>query len=117
MHSIQQLYDLTCSLQVLLEEGLPEGEQRLRYIRKINDILYRRDQLLKDIPAEMTVEQKDLLKKIVDLNESLKPLFVRYHKIVEHDLKKFKKSQKTAKRYQNPYENPLIDGIYLDKKR
>nr|WP_251027797.1 flagellar protein FliT [Bacillus sp. ISL-41] len=93
-----------------------QGE-RDEKISKVEELLDRREVLMKEIVPPYTPEEAELGKQIVELNASLEQ-FLKTEKVsIQKDIKNLQAKKESNTKYVNPYQNLSTDGMFYDKRK
>lgn len=93
-----------------------EEMDRDEKIAKTDELLDRRETVMKQIQAPSTDEEKELLKKCFQLNDKLSELMTTEKLLIQKDIKNLSMKKETTNKYANPYESFPSDGVFYDKK-
>lgn len=116
MGAVQQCAIITKQLYELILQP-KKGQDRDGLIRKIESLLAEREQLLPAITPPFTDEEKQLGRKIVEMNKIIDKGLKKIKTGIEADILETKKKETSARKYVNPYESLVTDGVYYDKKK
>ncbi|MFD1736753.1 flagellar protein [Bacillus salitolerans] len=117
MSSIAKLYDATKVLYDHLQQ-LPDEDSREPYIEQINDMLDKRDVIIKEVKAPSTDEERELGTEIQKLDHDIRIKLKTLFNQINMDLNKLKKQKNTHQKYTNPYAaTSNMDGTFFDKKK
>ena len=82
----------------------------------MQSLLDQREELLKSIQPPFTQQEKELGKKLVELDQKLNS----YYKNKSRKFSKIKKlhmKKESNQKYTNPYESMPVDGLFYDKQK
>lgn len=115
MKDLEKFYKETVALIDLLESE--KAVDRDEKIAEIDRLLGVRDQVIKEISAPFQPAEKELVTKIVTLNEKLASLLTKEKLTIEKDIKNIQHKRESTPKYSNPYESMSgHDGVYYDKR-
>lgn len=92
------------------------SENRDETIETIHSLLDKRQKLLQQLPVEASAEDKDTIIEILQYDKKLSMMISNSMVDIKKDILKIKDGEKTNSRYNNPYGDISIDGMFLDKK-
>lgn len=101
----------------LIETLKQEKWDRDEKISKVQSLLNRRDELLKLIQPPFTPQEKEVGKRLVELDQQVKLLLGKHKKDIMQDIKRAKMKKQSNQKYTNPYESMGVDGIFFDKQK
>ncbi|USK69958.1 flagellar protein FliT [Peribacillus asahii] len=113
MKALQDFYELTQQLIVLLKH---EKSERAVQIEKIQQLLDQREELLNSIQPPFSEQEQELGKQLVALNKQVEHLLQIEKLDIMKDMKQLQVQKKSNQKYTNPYESLAIDGIFYDKR-
>lgn len=115
MNPFKELFIVTQQLFQLVEKGIVDQE-REDYIQELEELLEKRESVLKKIDREPTEGEKELLKQMVTWNERMEPKLNKELHAIQREMRNLKKKKATSRRYENPYDYAPLDGAFIDKK-
>ncbi|WP_338652604.1 flagellar protein FliT [Lysinibacillus sp. Y5S-8] len=118
MQLTNQLLQASANLYKLLG-GIPKGEDRDEYIDTINNMLDKRETIIKGLKQEgfHFDEQNRIHRTLLDLDNGIKERLAAVMDAVKQDMANLQKTKKSEQQYYNPYSNVrVMDGMYYDKK-
>lgn len=115
MRPIEQVYNVTEQmLNVLNANNLERAEQ----IKKVNELIEKREEQLKLVVPPYTNEEIKIGKQIVNLNEQIKTKMHELYDRIKDDIVQFKQQKVQNRTYMNQYGSlETTDGMYLDQKK
>lgn len=114
MSTVKEFHEATIELIQILQK--PQGE-RDEKISKVEELLEKRETLMKEIAPPYTPEEAELGKQIVALNTRLDQL-LKIEKIsIQKDIKNLQAKKESNTKYVNPYQNLSTDGMFFDKRK
>ncbi|PAV31022.1 flagellar protein FliT [Virgibacillus profundi] len=117
MNRLQVLYDVSLQLNKVLDQDITE-KNRETVIEQINELIDKRGIHLETITSPYTENEKQLGKKIVQLNNEIQEKMQQLFDELKSEMKQVKKQKKSNRTYSNPYENiQAMDGMFLDSKK
>lgn len=116
MGAVHECAILTKRLYELVLRG-DKNQDRDAIIGKVESLLHEREQLLPAITPPFTEEEKQLGRKIVEMNKTIDKGLKKIKTEIQADIAGTKKKKTSAQKYVNPYESLVTDGIYYDKKK
>lgn len=103
-------------LELLTIEELAIDE-REEAIKKVNDLLVKRQELLNQLPLWPTISEMDK-KEMISTEKLLKEKLISLQGNIKEDLKKQQVRKKKINQYNDPYGgNISTDGMFYDKKK
>ncbi|MCA1031450.1 flagellar protein FliT [Bacillus timonensis] len=116
MSAVQSLYEMTKHLLQIVESTFSK-EDRETVIEEINALLVERDNLLSELQAPYSDEEKNLGKQLIEMNAVLDAKLKEIKQQIGEDLKQVKKTKTSTKQYVNPYQGMNNDGMFFDKRK
>lgn len=112
---VQEILEVTQQLKNQLEKN-PNDQEQDQYITSINELLNKREDLLKGLPKEYTEQEKALGRTIVQLNRDVDVLLQRFFSEIQKDLRQAKNNKMVFNKYQ---QRSFItaDGMFFDKRK
>ncbi|OIJ22382.1 hypothetical protein BKP45_07030 [Anaerobacillus alkalidiazotrophicus] len=98
-----------------LNLALPKDETDY-YIQQLENLLATREELIKGVKEAQTAEEKHLGDKIIKDNKKINQLLVQKTQQLKREINLFNTKKKHNQRYENPYQDTSVDGIFIDKK-
>src|SRR4051812_15725252 len=114
MKAIQALQEATYQLIEFLKQEKLDRDVR---IEKIQSLLDQREELLGTIQPPFTQEQKELGRKLVELDQQVQQLLQKQKQEIQKDLKQLHMKKESNQKYTNPYESMPVDGLFYDKQK
>ncbi|MGE6379088.1 flagellar protein FliT [Peribacillus muralis] len=111
---IQAFHDLTAELLAVLEDMT--NAEREDKIRKIIELIDRRDEVLAQIKPPFTAGEQQLGRRTMLLNQQVDSLLKLQKQEIQRDIQEINKKKKSSNKYTNPYESLSIDGMFYDKR-
>ncbi len=116
MNRLTELHQITKELAKIFSEEIT-GKNREQTIERIDQLIAKRSDYLKQVTPPYSEAEKKLGKEIVRLNQYIE----QEMQILFHDLKKemhqLQKQKKSNESYIHPYKNlQSLDGRFLDSK-
>jgi len=116
MNVVAELLQATKTLVACLRQPV-EKDGRDAVIEQIEELLEKREQLLKQLPHTLTDEQKQMGKELLALDREANALLQQLKQQIQQDLKQTKQTKIAAERYDEVYDSLAIDGMFYDKRR
>ncbi|MGG4037809.1 flagellar protein FliT [Heyndrickxia ginsengihumi] len=114
MNHLENYLQLTEELLALFDQKL----ERVELISHVKELLAKRERHLAHIQPPFTDDDQMVGKKIVDLDQTLKPLLQQVKIEIQQDMKTVVKKRTNMKQYINPYTSlQLHDGRFYDRRR
>ncbi|MET3193342.1 hypothetical protein [Bacillus sp. OAE603] len=110
----QTLFSVTTQLAELTSE-VPSQEKRDEIIEKIFSLLDERDGLLPSVQPPKDENERQLMKKIVDLNVRINHSMNIILSDIKKDLSGLKEQKKVHTQYINPYKSLNNLSAFFDK--
>src|SRR3954454_20634881 len=102
MKAIQALQEATDQLIELLQQEELDRDVR---IEKIQSLLDQREELLRIIQPPFTQEEKELGRKLVELDQQVQKLLQKQKRDIQRDLKQLHMKKESNQKYTSPYES------------
>ncbi|MET3317737.1 UNVERIFIED_ORG: flagellar protein FliT [Peribacillus simplex] len=112
MGAIQHFYEATNHLLFTLENE----QDRDRKIEKVEALLEEREKLMAGIQPPFSDSEKDLGKKLIELNEKVSQLLEEQKVEIQRDIKQLSLKKESTNKYVNPYQSLSTDGVFYDKR-
>lgn len=116
MGAVHDCAILTKRLYELVLQG-DKNQDRDQIISNIEGLLAQRERLLPAITPPFTDKEKQLGRKIVEMNKVIDRGLKKIKTGIEADIAGTKKKKTSAQKYVNPYESLVTDGVYYDRKK
>ena len=119
METIQQLLQISAKLYQHLTD-IPKGEERDKYIEKINGLLDERGAYIQTLEASgFKIEPTNRTHQtLVKLDTGIREQLDKVMDTVKEDMKELNNTKKHEQQYINPYSNvSVMDGRYFDNKK
>lgn len=111
--ALQSVFRVTQSLFEIVRKANNEDED----IAEIERLLDEREQLLPQIEAPATDEEREVAQHILKMNEAIERKLAHLLAQIQKNQRQLELSRTSVKAYLNPYENQVVDGVFLDKKK
>lgn len=111
----QTLFSVTTQLAELTSK-VPSQEKRDEVIELIFSLLDERDELLPKVQPPKDENERDMMKKIVDLNVQINQSLNIILSDIKKDLSGLKEQKKVHNQYMNPYKSLNNLSAFFDKK-
>nr|WP_286183045.1 flagellar protein FliT [Bacillus sp. ISL-55] len=98
----------------ILQKPLEERDEK---ILKVEELLEKREVLMKGIVPPYTLEDAELGRQIVQLNTRLDQLLIAEKIWIQKDIKNLQTKKESNTKYVNPYQNLSTDGMFYDKRK
>lgn len=113
MESLKAFYETTVQLIELLKNDALDRDIR---IEKIQNLLDRREEILKSIHPPFSQPEEELGRQLVELNHEVDKLLQNQKQDIQQDIKQLNIQKKSNHKYTNPYKSLSIDGVFYDKR-
>lgn len=114
MNHLENYLQLTEELLALFDQKI----ERVELISHVKELLAKRERHLAHIQPPFTDDDQMVGKKIVDLDQTLKPLLQQVKIEIQQDMKTVVKKRTNMKQYISPYTSlQLHDGRFYDRRR
>ncbi|WP_442600416.1 flagellar protein FliT [Neobacillus sp. D3-1R] len=110
---VKQAYDCTLELLQKLQSNIDRDEK----IVQVEAALETREQLLQQLSAPYTDEEKQLGQQLIQLNQRLSQLLSREKMLIQKDIKDLTIKKESNTKYVNPYQSLSTDGMFYDKRK
>ncbi|ASS94852.1 hypothetical protein [Peribacillus simplex] len=111
---IRTFHDLTAELLAVLEDRtITERDDK---IERVTQLIDQRDGLLSRIKLPLTVEEQQLGRATVLLNQQVDHLLKLQKQEIQRDIQEINKKKQSSNKYTNPYESLSVDGMFYDKR-
>jgi flagellar protein FliT len=110
---VKQAYD--CTLDII--KVLQAVTDRDKKIAQVDAALEIREQLLQQIAAPYTHEEKQIGQQLILLNQKLSQLLDKEKMLIQKDIKDITLKKESNTKYVNPYQNLSTDGMFYDKRK
>ncbi|CAM4137043.1 hypothetical protein [Lederbergia lenta] len=111
----------TCVLisEQLLEQAKTVNDQeRDEQIKRIEELLQQREEVLPHIHGPFTPEEMTIGKHLLQINIELDALLTNIQMTIQKDMNQLEKKKTSATRYANPYASMQeLDGAFYDKRK
>ena len=114
MSAVQEFYEATIELIQILQKPQSERDEK---ILKVEELLEKREVLMKEIIPPYTPEEAELGKQVVQVNARLEELLGAEKVSIQKDIKNLQAKKESNTKYVNPYQNLSTDGMFYDKKK
>ncbi|TCN26753.1 flagellar protein FliT [Mesobacillus foraminis] len=112
MSAVRQVYQLTLQLIEVLQKDFNRDQK----ITLVEELLQKREEAMKGMVAPYTDEEKQLGKKLIELNSLLDRLLASEKNDIQKDLKELNVKKESSNKYVNPYQSLAVDGMFYDKR-
>jgi flagellar protein FliT len=113
MEALQAFQEVTNQLIGLLQQEKADRDIRME---KVQQLLNQREELLKSIQPPFTEQEKELGKRLVELDQQVKHLLQQQKQAIQHDLKSLHVKKQSNQKYTDPYDSLPVDGLFYDKR-
>src|SRR5690625_609161 len=111
MTRMESLYDMTEQILLHVNKKYKTKDERSQIIADVNELLEKREQLIKKIHSPYTEKEKKLGYKVVKLDEQIKHKMEQHLAEIQRDLINVKHKKNSEMSYINPYKNiETVDG-------
>ncbi|GGL54419.1 hypothetical protein [Sporolactobacillus putidus] len=110
----RELYDQTLAIKKLLDQA--DQTDRERLIKKLQRMFDKRGEILKHLPGVTSDEDKELIREVADMNHGINTAMQGVKQSIVNDMNQFRHHKHSVSRYQNPFQGPTKDGMFLDKR-
>ncbi|AOM81932.1 hypothetical protein [Salisediminibacterium beveridgei] len=117
MNALMELFSITKKLYDHVEKPLPHGDERDAYLEEIAALLKRREELISNVEAPQTEQEKRIARTLLDFNEKLTRRLTVIQGEIGQDLNRIKQKKSTGRHYENPYSGRTSDGVFFDSKK
>ncbi len=114
MNPVKEFYLLTSDLISLLDEDNSGQEAKLE---KINELLDRREKVLKNLEPPFTEGETAVVKQALALNEKLIWMMKEKQKKIKQELTAVKNKRKIRNGYIHSLQPMQTDGYFYDKRK
>jgi len=111
---VKEFHEATIELIQILQSSQGERDEK---VLKVEELLDRREVLMKEIIPPYTLEEAELGKQIVQLNSMLEQLLKAEKVSIQKDIKNLQAKKESNTKYVNPYQNLSTDGMFYDKRK
>jgi flagellar protein FliT len=111
---VKKFYEATIELIQILQS--PQGERNEK-ITKVEELLDKREVLMKELVPPYTPEEMELGKQLVELNSRFEQLLKTEKVSIQKDIKNLQAKKESNTKYVNPYQNLSTDGMFYDKRK
>lgn len=112
--AVKEFYEATIELIRILQKPQTERDEK---ILKVEELLDKREHLMKSIVPPYTPKESEIGKQIVQLNARLDQLLKTEKISIQKDIKGLQTKKESNTKYVNPYQNLSTDGMFYDKKK
>ena len=113
MSIVKQSYDCTVKLIQVLQSELDRDMR----ILQVEELLEKRNGLIKGMIGPYSDEEKELGTKLLELEQQVSKLMIQEKILIQQDIKDLAHKKESNKKYVNPYQNLSTDGMFYDKKK
>lgn len=113
MNIVKQVYDCTLELLDILQADIERNDK----IDQIEEVLDQREEFIQQMSAPYTDEEKQLGKRLIEMNQKVNQMLQREKLFIQKDLKDLSVKKESNTKYTNPYQNLSTDGMFYDKRK
>jgi flagellar protein FliT len=117
MNPVQSCFEITKELWEILTAPNSGEKNRDEAIERIENLIEKREGLLKDIQPPFSEMEEELGQQIVKMNKVIDQKLSILREEIKRDMNSITKKKTNVKKYTNPYESLQQDGVYYDKKK
>jgi flagellar protein FliT len=117
MNPVQSCFEITKELWGILTAPSSGEKKRDEEIDRIENLIEKREGLLKDIQPPFSELEEELGQQIVKMNKVIDQKLSVLREEIKRDMNGINKKKINVKKYSNPYEGLQQDGVYYDKKK
>ncbi len=115
--AVQNCFDITKELFEVLTAPHSGEQDRDQTIERIDNLIDKREGLLKDIQPPFSEKEKELGQQMLKMNKVIDQKLSLLREEIKRDMNGINKKKTNVKKYSNPYENMQSDGVYYDKRK
>ncbi len=116
MENLSEFIRKTEELLAHLESNFPTSDERDTYLVKTNQLLNEREQLLSRLSNLSTLEEAQK-SEMIQYETKLQALLKKQQTEIKKNLQLLRLQKNKTVKYQDPYGDISVDGMYLDKKK
>lgn len=118
MSIIRELQVASQNLFEHIKVDLPNNpDARDEFIDKIGTLLADRQKIIDQLKDyEMNSDEKQLAQQIVTVNKAIDERLKTLQLQIKRDINVFRDKKVKNKKYDNPYDGPMIEGAFIDKR-
>ena len=117
MEHMKSLYETTKQILDTVNKEYYTVDERAIIITRVNELLEKREVILKKIKAPYSKEEEAIGGEVVKMDRQISAKMELIYEAIQQDLKKLKQQKNSNKTYINPYKDmKTVDGMYLDDK-
>ncbi|MFJ5964431.1 flagellar protein FliT [Bacillus sp. NPDC093026] len=113
MNVVDQLYGQTLKMAAEIESN-PQSET---LVEDFDAFLIERDELMRDIQHELSLQEKEKIKEIIQTDQKMAKQLTEIQKGIKADIQAIQRKKSKQMNYQNPYQPITSDGVYYDKRK
>ena len=113
MSIVDQLHDQTLKMAAEIEAN-PQSET---LVEDFDAFLVERDELMRDIQHELSVQEKEKIKEIIQTDQLMAKQLTEIQNGIKADIQAIQRKKTKQLNYQNPYQPTTSDGVYYDKRK
>ncbi|EMI12790.1 flagellar protein [Bacillus stratosphericus LAMA 585] len=113
MSIVDQLHDQTLKMAAEIEAN-PQSET---LVEDFDAFLVERDELMRDIQHELSVQEKEKIKEIIQTDQLMAKQLTEIQNGIKADIQAIQRKKTKQLNYQNPYQPMTSDGVYYDKRK
>ena len=113
MSIVDQLHDQTLKMAAEITAN-PQSDT---LVEDFDAFLIERDELMRDIQHELTDQEKEKIKEIIQTDQQMAKQLTVIQNGIKADIQAIQKKKTKQLNYQNPYQPMTSDGVYYDKRK
>ncbi|WP_353854448.1 flagellar protein FliT [Bacillus sp. Bos-x628] len=113
MNIVDQLHGQTLKMAAEIESN-PQSET---LVEDFDAFLIERDELMRDIQHELSLQEKEKIKEIIQTDQKMAKQLTEIQKGIKADIQAIQRKKSKQMNYQNPYQPITSDGVYYDKRK
>lgn len=86
-------------------------------VEDFDAFLVERDELMRDIQHELSVQEKEKIKEIIQTDQLMAKQLTEIQNGIKADIQAIQRKKTKQLNYQNPYQPMTSDGVYYDKRK
>ncbi|HYK74758.1 MAG TPA: hypothetical protein VEV44_16810 [Pseudoneobacillus sp.] len=116
MNPVEECYEITKLLTIVVQNALNEEEREI-IIDEIDELLFKREELLPKITPPFTLEESKKGEEIIKWNYFIDNNLAKIRTKIQNKLNKANKTKESVQKYVNPYQSLQTDGSFYDKRK
>lgn len=118
MSAMKELYLQTESLLDYISQPLPkDDDEKDLFIATLEERLSARDEFITQVNRDsLSDNEVKLGHELMKLNEKLNTRLAQIRTEIRANITMLSIRKKNARKYENPYDGPSADGIFIDKR-